>query len=156
MVTFDAERTRHGAAGNVHDHGHAGAGLDGELLQSIQKSIGAGCVKNSSAACGRTVADSGSTVLALSGNQPDPVFSLRPHQVKLFCNLRGGGDGVIPHYMIINLCCGVGGKLVATLVHDFLGCGGSLFLFCHRVPPSTGFSGKNESLVIQELGPLFS
>ena len=119
MIALDAERTRNRPAGDVHHHRHSRAGLYRELLERIEQAVCAGGVKDAGAACRCAVADAGGAVLSFRGDQGNIVFSLRPHDVKIFCNLCGRGDRIVAHHMIVNLFRGVGGKLVAAVVHDF-------------------------------------
>ena len=70
-----------------------------------------------------TVTDTGGTVFSLGGDQPDVVLASCTRKIEIFRNLCGGGDRIISHDMIIDLLCGVGGKLISTFVEFALGSG---------------------------------
>ncbi len=64
-------------------------------------------------------------------------------------NLGGRGDRIVAHHMVIDLFGGVGRQLVSALKEHAL-------FHSHTKPPSTRFSSRYASLVIQELGPAAS
>ena len=135
VIPLDGEGAGDSAAGHVHHHGEAGAGLDGELFQGVEQAVGAGGVEYAAPAGGRSIADPRGAVLPLRGDERNIVLPLGFHQVNLFSDLGGGGDGVVAHHVVVDLLGGVGGQLIAALIEKFLRAH-------HTRPPFIRFSSK--------------
>ena len=53
-------------------------------------------------------------MFSLGGDQGNVVKPLRAHDIQIFRNLCRGCDRIIPHDMIVDLLCGICGKLIAA------------------------------------------
>ena len=120
VVAADVERARHRPGDDVEHHREPRARLDRQLLESEEETVRRGGVEDPASRRGCAETDSRRPMLAVPRDHADGVLAFRLHRVERLGDLGGGGDGVVPHDVVVDMLGRGRRDLVAALDDHFL------------------------------------